>query len=239
MNTVAICIVANGNFAGVQACIENIIARTSMEGYFCFYIIDNASGDSRISEYCQSVCDKYAKNKDKKYFFKETEKMNVHFAYNILFREAEEDLICVLPTDVIVNDNWLVDMIHSLDAIQSSGIVSIRNFTEKATITSFLASNDKMLPSWVCDDKTVRGVLLFDKMKMRVFGGYNSQLFGSGYEQDELCYRFSANGMNNFYVFGQNCIKIHEEPIKTAEGKILYEKVLAEMKKNKTYKTSL
>lgn len=235
MKSIGVCIVANGNYVAVKTCIGNLIEKSNGAN-LRFYILDNLSKDIRIHEYCKTICEGYASVPGKKYFHESTERLTGYSAYNKIMSQVEEDCVCLFPTDILVNDNWAIDMLVANEEIAKAGIVAIRTERDKTSLTPLLAFNDKMIPVWRTPDNSVRGVCLFNRDIMRVIGGYDKELFGTGYEQDEFCFRFSANGYNNFYITGQNCIKVHEDEIKTETGAQLFKATIDEMKKNRNYK---
>lgn len=250
MSGIGICIVVNDNFDEVRYCIGNLIKK-SIHGNIRFYILDNGTSDRNIYNYCEYACELFALTKfndvtqkvertDKKYLFREEQGINIYSAYNKLFKEVDEDYICVFPVGIFVNDNWHNDLFCAAETICSAGIVGINTDFKNKYLTSLLDVNDKMSVIWKNNDSQVSGVFLMKKEIVYKIGGYNTKLNDSGYSQEELCYRFAANGLNNFYVFGQNSIRIKDEDYCKSDGGIFqYKQAIMEMENTKIFKTQL
>lgn len=238
MKSIGICMVVNGNYAEVKACVENIFEK-SRNANFHFYILDNATTDTRIQEYFKTLCEGYRKDEPESgsnYFVREDKRIDIHAGYNKLFQAVEEDYVCIFPQDVIVNDLWWADLLEACEAIVSPGVVAIRTGREQVQISSLLSLQDAFMPVWKTNDSTVTGVCLIRTDVLRIIGGYDKALFGTGYEQEELCYRYASNVLNNYYVFEQNCVKINDVETKTVEGLVVYLNAIDEMNKTKIYK---
>ena len=244
MKSIGICIVINAPFSFVKTCIDNAI-RALNGANVRFYIFDNASIDSRTSDYCKAVCESFAKTENpiKKQYFEETHKpIQDSLAYNKLFQRVEEDFICVLPIDVIVNDNWAIDLLNAIESVHSSGVVGIRTGEDKTQLSFALSipenaySTESMRPVWQPQEFAIVGVFLMRTNVVRIIGGYDEFLFGAGYERDEMCYRFKANGYVNFYVFGQNSVATNGAPFKNTNHNELYLSRIAQMNKSQIFK---
>lgn len=248
MKPVAICIVTQDDYALVRLSIENLISTASfVNGRL--YIYDNGTTDKRIYDFCKKMCEDYNDNIELS-LIRSEEKVNKYFAYNELFKNAlsksKEEYICVFPIDIFVNDNWCSDLIHYYEIIPKSGIVCIKESANKLAITSLLKddSSDKEDMKYInvfCGHEyfPMNSVFILSVEKLKVVGGFNKNMFGSTYEEEEMSGRYYMNGYNNYYIPNQNCIKVDEIEAKNKLLEPLYNETIKQMILNKTYKVQL
>jgi len=205
-SSVGLCLVVNNSYYETRYCIENLLAKTKYK--FRFYIIDNGSTDGRIIEYCRKLCSESGG------YFKSIEQKSVSVAFNTALRIVGEDYSVVFPVNLLVNKNWLEDLIHDAQKINNSGALSIRTGFEKVSFVPLLHKSetepeDTLLNIHLNENNIVDGLMCFKTEILKETGYFDEHIVNSGYELIELCFRIGAHGFHNFYIRNQNLIKLH------------------------------
>lgn len=244
MKSIAVCIVVKDNYKQMRLCIENLIA-TSNGANIVLYILNNASKDSMIQYYSKKITECFSPSQFnpivKKHYFEESEEISIYEAYNKLFKEVTEDFICVFPTSIFVNDNWALDLLKSNNEMFGwAGVLSIKTGIDKTIITSFLNGNTEQMQT-ICEpeNNVIKGIYFIETKIIHTIGGFDRSLFGTGYEQDELCIRYKSNAYHNAYILNQNCIQTQFEDFKADDGFTMYESSIKEMQKTKIFRKQL
>jgi len=163
-------------------------------------------------------------------------------AYNCLFKQANNDYICILNDNVFLQPHWLTELIYFYENVYNSGVVSIcDNFssvnylpllaTEKETfINVFIPDNNMIINNSVC---------IFLKEYLYFIGCFDESVELYGNELNQLQFRFTAMGYNNYYIPNQNCLVVKEnqqinyEQLEIGNKNLL--KTTSEMRKLKNY----
>lgn len=245
MNDIGVCIVVSKNDGINQTkfFLEDIL-RKSKTTPINLYILSNACEDS-LRDYLKSICDSFyseIENPKKSENFIHVEEEIPYFeAYNKLFVLVKESYIFSISNGVFINDYWYIELLNSAHLIKNSGIISINSFQYKNNFTSALVEDEmKIIYKPLESNELIRGPYFMSTNIVRIIGGYEPELFNTGYELDEICWRFRKNNLNNYYVSGINCIdtllfcRMKE---KTEEGKEIYDRVIKEKTKNRIYKS--
>jgi hypothetical protein len=217
---IAVCLVVTDMYFETMYCIENLVAKTTFKPMV--RILDNGSKDHKLKSYLKQVCD------TNKWYLKTVETpMEYSKAWNFIMERSPEPYCCLLPINILVNNGWLEALYSTYKQCLNSGVIGIRNGNEKVSLMPLLHdstnSEDEVHCLWVEEDRTINGIMFFEKEKLNLTGFFDTQLNAKGYEQSEFSFRFSANGYNNYYITKHTCIKatevIHADmlPVKTAE----------------------
>jgi hypothetical protein len=168
--------------------------------------------------------------------------VNDAVAYNGLFKKATNDYICILNDNVFLQEHWLTELIYYYENIHNSGVVSIcDNFcgvkflplltTEKETFQNvFLPDNNMVHNNSVC---------IFLKEYLYYIGCFDESIELYGNELNQLQFRFTSMGYNNYYIPNQSCLvlkenqKINYENLEVGNNNL--QKTIAEMRKIKNY----
>ena len=94
------------------------------------HILDNASSDTRVVEYLEKVCED-----TKGYFYHAENTMNVGECLNHLLGSVHQEYCAFVPVDALVNQNWLIDLLTQYSILNNSGVLSIRNGSEKLALS--------------------------------------------------------------------------------------------------------
>jgi hypothetical protein len=218
---IAICLVVTDSYFETMYCIENLVAKTTFKPMV--RILDNGSKDHKLKSYLKEVCDA------NKWYLKTVETpMEYSKAWNFIIERSPEYYCCLFPINILVNFGWLEALYSTYTQCLNSGVIGIRNGNEKTSLLPFLHdgvhTEDEVHCLWTEEDRTVDGIMFFEKEKLNATGFFATDINAAGYEQKEFSFRFSANGYNNYYITKHTCIKAKEVidanmlPVKTAEA---------------------
>lgn len=204
---ISVCIVTHNSYWETRYCIENLMAKTNMP--YRLYIIDNASTDVRIKDYCRKVC-----VQNKGYFKELKDCISLSEAWNHAIKIVGEDLCVLFPMNCLVNNNWLEDLWSSHEVIQNVGCVAIRNGFEKLHFMPMVHSDvnsqeDPLKNVFISSNNSVEGVMMFDPKILHQTGYLDTQLQFRGCEFLEWVFRVSALGFQNIYIRNQTLIQLH------------------------------
>lgn len=205
-------------------------------------ILDQNSKDFRVIELGMNIVALKEKG------VHESAQSNVGIAagYNSLINRAKGEYICFMPNDVLLNDNWLFDLLHHANQIDKAGLVSIHCEGDKGFYTPLLNQSDTFTHVWKRKDNIVNGVSLIKRTTLDAVGKLDESLGIYGKEREQLAYRLNMLGYNNFYVPDQSSVHLGREVNDVSEYKQNKNKALqlsantytariAEMKKNNNY----
>lgn len=270
MKDIAVLIVIKDAYYQTRFCIENLIEKTSIP--MKLYFFNNNSKDVRIAEYLKDLCERYEKNliakfkKEPDYTEKDIadlciahkweiidsqETVLIQIANNTLLlnlMHTKKDLhthVCLYPLNILVNKNWLDDLIASNEIVETSGVVSIRTGDEKTFLTPVLhrsmKTEDQLKNVWSTDNNTVEGILFFEQKHLDTIGKFDAVNQMTGFEQTEFVLRFSLTGLKNYYITKQTALKIDCEddvlyPKKNAFSAVFFRQEIERMVIAKNFK---
>lgn len=235
MNKIAVCIVLNDLFYQTRYCIENLIEKTKLP--IRLYLWNNASEDIEVQIYCNELIEK----NNAKYGMCST-KYSISECYNKLIDMVEEDNICIFPINILVNKNWLEDLVASKSQTEKTGIISIRKGINDLALQPILHTSiisEDILKGVFCNkNNSVEGILYFKKVLYNEIGKFDDNLSAIGYEQMEYCFRVNRKGYRNYYIRNQTCVAIKTDnevlfPTKTPEGLELLKQRLEQIVTNR------
>lgn len=220
MTEIGVCIVVNDSYQQTKYCIENLIAKT--ECNIRLHILDNGSEDERVINYLKDI------SRDNKCFLKRVEyPLPLSEAYNMIIQYSYQEMFCLFPINVLVNDFWCEELLSEYSQCENPGVIGIRTGLENFTLSPIIYKSDEPEPKlknvWISENNDINGIMFMSREKLSHVGNFYTQLDASGYEVAELCFRFSANGMNNFYIPKHTCSRVDIEnkylfPTRTPDG---------------------
>lgn len=220
MTEIGIYLVVNDLYYQTKYCIENLTSKT--ERNIRLHILDNGSQDERVINYLKEI------SKNNTCFVKRLDyPVSLSEAYNTIIQYSYQELFCLFPVNVLVNEFWCEELISEYTQAENPGIIGIRNGFESLKLSTIIyKSNDPegyLKNVWISENNNVDGLMFMSREKFNKIGNFNTKLDAPGYESAELCFRFLAHGMTNFYIQKHTCSRANLDntylfPTKTYDG---------------------
>ena len=214
---VSVCLLTIDRYWITRYTIENLL-QNSKGVELELLVLDNGSKDKRMVEYLSGVI------KQKKYsnlitvgIIEEKENVGVAKGFNKLFKECKGDYICLVGNDILVNENWLSDLVYYNKSIIKSGLTSIYCLLDKGQLTSKLSNEDNLMNVWQNENNLVYGITLFNKDIFQEIGYFDESLGLYGCEDSQFAWRLTMLGYHNYYVPGQSSIHIGNDVNENSE----------------------
>ena len=206
-NEISICLLVNDNSFEASFCLRNLIEKTNLPFNLKVYYFkkdDNLhiSLSKGLHEY--DNLKSYSSIKCLK---------SISYAYNDFLNNCTTKYAVIVPSNVIVNDNWLHELKYAHINFENSGCVSIKENSENLKLTSKLFSNsiseeDQMKTVYVDDKNFFKDFVFFETKKAKEMGFFNEDTLLNGLEMSEWTFRFFAKGYSNFYINYNNVVRL-------------------------------
>ena len=188
---VSVFLICNNDYLITRYSIENLIKNSDGVELELLVIVNGQ--DKRITEYLSKIID------SKKYSNLITvgvveDKLDL----KELFNEAKGEYICLFKPDIIVNKNWLMDLVYYNYNIQNTGLASIYYGINSNKFKPLLSFNDDFINVWEPKENLVQGITLFKKELLKE----------PVYNENDIIKYFTKNGYINYYIATQNSVKI-------------------------------
>jgi hypothetical protein len=200
---IAICILVGDNDSYYQftELLNNLENNTGIDAQY--YIFNNESKDERIHNHLLGLdVNKYTVNL--------LSKVSKAKALNYLINACKEKYLCIVPINYLVNKMWLEDLYYNYRNCPEAGVISIRNGFEKIFISPVMFHNElnqEVLKNvWVSNNGSVEGLLFFNKEKIKSY--YDENLDAVNCEDIDFTFNCFCQGYQNFYITGQNAIRL-------------------------------
>lgn len=227
-------------------CVENMMAKAGDVDYEIL-ILDNFSQDERTVKYVREL------NMLENVTLVEEIEKNIGIAsgFNNLLRRANGEHICFLSNDILLGNNWLLDLIHYNNQVDKSGFTSIHCEGDKGVYGPLLNHNDDGFTSvWQPKSNITTGTSLINRAALESVGAFDASLGIYGREREQYAARLHMSGLHNYYVPGQFSVHLGREVNDESEYKQMktkslqlsastYTSSLAEMKKKNNFKIEL
>jgi hypothetical protein len=121
---------------------------------------------------------------------------------NELIKQGNGDYVVIFPSNLMVDENWLEELIRYYELIVNPGCVGIYDYLlmHKMKSGAVLDVNDKMTSIWTTDN-FVEGVTLFSRSSISEnLGLFEKAYDNTGYEQTHFSMKYALDGYNNFYI---------------------------------------
>ncbi len=235
---VSLLMLLHDRFFMTQYCLEKMLSKIGDNDYELL-ILDNGSTDLRAYEFALKLkqseqerilassdklspeaksllltsIDQYTKIK----VFRNEENKGIASGYNTLIKEAKGEYLCFLSNDIILDDNWLKDIIFHNDQIDKSGLTSIHCDGDKGSFVPLLNHDDTFTNVWKCKNNITCGTFLINREALGFVGSFDESLGIYGREREHLAIRLGLAGFHNYYVPGQYSVHLGREVNDTSE----------------------
>lgn len=133
-------------------------------------------------------------------------------AYNYLFSKATLDLVCVYALDIILQKNWLLELVFYTQAVNKSGIVSICSELNGLNCYSLIGKDEEVFHSVYMPSSEVitnESLYIFYRQYLYLIGGFDTENDLYGNEFAHLQLRYSYEYFNNYYIPTQSAILLN------------------------------
>lgn len=155
-------------------------------------------------------------------------------ALNYLLSKATGEYIVVVPEDVLLSANWLIETYFDFKNYDQVGCLTIPLNRDVAYLqTSMALTKDFELTTILSsDDHEHYGIQFFSKTAMYLVGAYDENLsIKSAIKQ--YCYRIVMTGLKAFYSSGISCIALEDKTHQNKQEIEFYNKGLRAFNKLK------
>lgn len=192
---VSICLLVKDNYWLTRYSIENML-KNSNGVEVELLVLDNGSQDKRIIGFLESLIEsKIYSNLMTVGVIEEPSDIGRE-GYKKLFNEIKGDYLCCFDDNILVNENWLVDLVYYHYNVQGCGYASIFSNGDKGMFTAILSTGDEFINVWQNKQNEVNGVVLFKPEMIDLFLSEDHNKAQSKYQ--------------NFYIPTQNSTKIKQ-----------------------------
>jgi len=212
---------------------------------FELLVLDNNSSDYRTSTAKYINSDLIPS--DKIFTVFDNQKNNgIAGGYNQLIKKAKGEHICFLPNDIVLSENWLVDLIRYNTDVYKSGLTSIHCEGDRGVYMPLLNERDEFTSVWKNKEGITSGVSLINMNALGAIGKFDETLGVYGREREQFARRLSLLGYYNYYIPNQSSIHLGKEVNEINDytkmkekalqiGNARYNTALEEMKKTNNY----
>ncbi len=210
---ISVCVIVNENDFENKFCLKNLIDKTNFTFHLHVYSLGNYE---EIDEFLNSQSfNKFYQQKTIVNFSEENRKVST--CYNDFLKNCKTEYAVFLPSNCIVNDNWLTELRFNYESFEKSGCISIKSNSENLKLTSkvfFDSTNkfnfDDQLRTVYVDDKNFFTDFAFFKTdKVEEIGYLDTNL--QGLELAEWTFRWFAKGYANYYLKYESAIRLKTE----------------------------
>jgi hypothetical protein len=227
---VTICLITHDNYWLSRYSIENLLQKAEIADMELF-IVDNGSTDQRIIDYGKKVATYHIEQ--------ETISSNA-FCYNEMFKKIESEWICIFPVGVMVNENWLFDLMAAAEQVENAGVAAIHAYGRKGSLHPLLTNSDEMRHVWSTIEGDISGVLLFNKSIIKGIGGFDLGLSKDSLAQRQFAFRVQRAGRHTFFIHEQSATDMmNRDGLINPEDILSYETNINGLKESKQYRIDL
>ena len=164
------------------------------------FVIDKTK-DERTTEYFVKIAN----------YVRTEEAETIAEMYNDVFRLATGDYICIIPTGLFLQENWLMEFIFHYCNVAKGGVVGILSDFDKAQLSSLVsADGENFINVFVPKSQYIEGICFFDRQHLYIVGAFDQSASLVGNELNQFCARCTAGGLYNYYLPTASCVYIND-----------------------------
>lgn len=192
------------------------------------FVIDT-TGDKRTKEYFDKIATEV--------FVSDYITSNV---FNSVFRKATFDYVCIIPTGLFVQENWLTELYYYYINVNKSGLIGISSDLDSLDILP-MPNNEllEFINVFVSKNNLISGLSFFNRQYLYLVGAFDESLQLNGNEINQFALRFMGLGYYNYYIPSTTCVFLSEgkyiNPSDFDKGKDNMNSSISEMRKMRNY----
>jgi hypothetical protein len=206
-NKISVCVLVNDNFFETNFCLQNLIEKTNVPFSLHVYCFQN------FIETKNEITSGLHDNDNFKNYVSVNGITSLSYAYNDFLNNCNTEYAVIVPSNVIVNNNWLQELKYSYINFENSGCISIKENSENLKLSSKLFVNtrleeDQMKTVYVDDKNFFKDFVFFNTQKAKEIGNFIEDPILNGLQMSEWTFRFFAKGYSNFYLTYNNVVRL-------------------------------
>ena len=129
---------------------------------------------------------------------------------NALIQSCKSEYVVIFPSNIMVGENWLEELLYNIKSFPNSGCVGIPDIFSDTEQQPILNESDELVNVRISNNNIIEGVMIFKRdLLTDEVGNYFDKLFDfTGFEQIEFTLKFAFEGHKNFYVRKNFTIKL-------------------------------
>lgn len=160
--------------------------------------------------------------------------------YNSVFRKITNDYVCMIPSGLFLQKDWLTELYYYYVNINKSGVVGIADDLEELEIIP-LPNHElvEFINVFASKNNLISGLSFFHKQHLYLVGAFDESIQLNGNELNQFSLRCIGLGLYNYYIPSTTCIFVSEykyiAPSLYCKGESDMIKSVSDMRKIRNY----
>lgn len=221
--SISLILCVSGDFWNNNVVVKNTLEKSGVG--FQLLVVNKTPSDPRVETLFKSIADGYVNASD---FTNEVS------ALNHLLSKATGEFIAVVPEELLLSDNWLINTYFDFLNFDQVGCLTVplNNYCANLTPTETLTKSFELTTVLCSDDFEHYGVQFYSKRSLNLVGAYDESL-PLKLSIQQYCYRICMTGIKAVYSTGCSCIALNSEPQIPEDETSFYKKGLQAFNKLK------
>lgn len=163
------------------------------------FVID-LTGDQRTTDYFNQIATEVIVSSEL-----------VSQTYNSVFRKATYEYVCIIPSGLFLQRDWLTELYYYYVNVNKSGVIGIADDLEELDILPM--PNHELLEFinvFVPKTNVISGLTFFNRQHLYLVGAFDEDLQLFGNEINQFSLRCMGLGLYNYYIPSQTCVFLSE-----------------------------
>jgi len=192
------------------------------------FVID-LTGDQRTTDYFKQIATEVVVSSEL-----------VSQTYNSVFRKATYEYVCIIPTGLFLQRDWLTELYYYYVNINKSGVIGIANDLEELDVLP-MPNNEllEFINVFVSKTNLISGLSFFDRQHLYLVGAFDEGLQFHGNEINQFALRCMGLGFYNYYIPSKTCVFLSEgkyiQPDDFSKGEENMMNSISQMRKVRNY----
>ncbi len=157
--------------------------------------------------------------------------------YNDLIRMATGDYVCIIPSGLFLQENWLTELIYYYKNIAKSGVVSVVDDSSSAELISFLSTDtENMINVFLPPENFISSLVFVDRQHFYLIGAIDETVYLAGNEINQFALRCAMMGFFNYCIPSITAFfSGHSRRIEDEESDLNFATSIKEMRRARNY----
>lgn len=192
------------------------------------FVID-LTGDQRTTDYFNQIATEVIVSSEL-----------VSQTYNSVFRKATYEYVCIIPSGLFLQRDWLTELYYYYVNVNKSGVIGIADDLEELDILP-MPNNELLEFINVFTSKTnlISGLSFFNRQHLYLVGAFDEDVQLHGNEVNQFALRCMGLGLYNYYIPSKTCVFLSDgkyiNPSDFDKGKDNMMYSISQMRKARNY----